>query len=189
MKRILLAAAAVAAIGCGLAGCETATPYQPAPPGTAGNEGYGYSDFKIDATHWRVSFAGNSLTSRETVEKYLLYRAAQLTTEQGFDWFEPTDRRTERNTRYVGTSTYWSTWGSRWDPHWGFGGPWGWRQRDFWGPGPGWPSDINVRQVNRYEASTEIMMGKGPSPSGPEAFDAHQVLANLGPLVAKPSES
>jgi hypothetical protein len=184
MRRFFTTAAAVAALGCGLAACQSATPFQAAAPG-----GHGYSETRIEAARWRVSFSGNSLTSRETVEKYLLYRAAQLTAEQGFDWFEPTERNTERNTRYVGTSTYWSTWGSRWNPNWGFGGPWGWRRRDFWGPGPGWPSDIDVRQVNRYEASTEIVMGKGPRPPGPQAFDAHQVLANLGPLIAKPGAS
>jgi hypothetical protein len=184
MRRFFVTAAAIAALGWGVAACQSATPFQAATPG-----GHGYSEFRIDATRWRVTFSGNSLTSRETVEKYLLYRAAQLTTEQGFDWFEPTDRRTERNTRYVGTSTYWSTWGSQWNPHWGFGGPWGWRRRDFWGPGPGWPNDIDIRQVNRYEASTEIVMGKGPRPPGQQAIDAHQVLENLGPSVAKPAES
>ena len=69
MTRFLLTAAAIAALGCGLAGCETATPYQPATGGQAG--AYGYSDYRVDADHFRVSFSGNSLTSRETVEKYL----------------------------------------------------------------------------------------------------------------------
>jgi hypothetical protein len=179
-----MTAAAVVALGCGLPACQSATPFQAATPG-----GHGYSNVRIDAMRWRVAFSGNSLTSRETVERYLLYRAAQLTTEQGFDWFEPTERNTERNTRYVGTSTYWSTWGSRWNPQWGFGGPWGWRRHGPWGPGPGWPNDIDVRQVNRYEASTEIVMGKGPPPAGRPVIDARQALDNLGPSVAKPDES
>jgi hypothetical protein len=184
MKRLFLTAAAVAVLGCGLIACQSATPFQAATPG-----GHGYSDFRIDAMHWRVTFSGNSLTSRETVEKYLLYRAAQLTTENGFDWFETTDRNTQRNTHYVGTSAYWSTWGSRWSPNWGFGGPWGWRRSGAWGPGPGWPNNIDVRQVNRYEASAEIVMGKGPPPSDRRVFDARQVLENLGPSVEKPAES
>ena len=41
------------------------------------------------------------MTSRETVETYLLYRAAQLTVERGFDWFEMADRNTEKH-----SSTY-----------------------------------------------------------------------------------
>ena len=31
---------------------------------------------------WKVSFSGNSLTDRNTVETYLLYRAAELTDQQ-----------------------------------------------------------------------------------------------------------
>jgi hypothetical protein len=185
MKRLVLTAAAIAALGCGLAACESETPFQRAGPGV---NSFGYSDFRIDATRWRVSFAGNSLTSRETVEKYLLYRAAQLTIEQGFDWFEPTERNTERTTNFVGTTDpYWSTWGSRWSPYWGFGGPWGWRGRGYWGPGPGWPGDIDIRQVNRYEATAEIELGRGTPPA--RSMDAHQVIENLGPSVIKPPQS
>jgi hypothetical protein len=184
MKRLFLTAATIAALS--LAACETATPYQPAPPG---RDAYGYSDYKVDASHWRVSFSGNSLTSRETVEKYLLYRAAQLTVEQGYDWFQPTQRNTERNTSYYGNDPYWSTWGWGWRPYWGFGGPWGWRSWGFWGAGPYWPGDLDIQQVNRYEASAEIVMGKGPAPSDHRVFDAHQVMQNLGPQVVKPPQS
>src|SRR5262249_35665385 len=63
MKRIFIITAAVVALGCGLAACESPTPFQAATPG-----GHGYSDFRIDAMRWRVNFSGNSLTSRETVE-------------------------------------------------------------------------------------------------------------------------
>ena len=182
MKRSLLIAAAAAVLGLGLSACETATPYQPAAAGHPG--GFGYSDYRIDAAHWRVTFSGNSLTSRETVEKYLLYRAAQLTTEQGFDWFEPTERHTERNTSYYGSDPYLAAYGWGWHPYWGFGGPWGWRR---WGPwGPGWPGDLDIQQVNRYEASAEIVMGKGPPPTGRRVFDAREVQQNLGPSLAKP---
>ena len=199
MTRFLLTAAAIAALGSGLAGCETATPYQPATQGShAGGYGsgsYGYSDYKVDATHFRVSFSGNSLTSRETVEKYLLYRAAQLTLEQGYDWFETTDRHTERNTSYYGSSYGGYGWGYGWGwhPYWSFGGPWGWRSWGAWGPGWGagwgWPGDLDVQQVNRYEAAAEITVGKGPPPSGRRVLDAREVVNNLGPQVVKPPQS
>lgn len=186
MKRLLLTAAAIAALGVGVAGCETATPFQPAPPGPE-QTGYGYSDYKIDANHWRVAFAGNSLTSRETVEKYLLFRAAQLTVEQGYDWFEAADRHTERNTSYYGSDPFYAAYGWGWSPMWGVGGPWGW---DTWGPwmggGPFWDDTFNIQQVNRYRASTEIMMGKGPPPRGERVFNAREVVANLGPSIARP---
>ena len=43
-----------------------------------------------------MRFHGNSLTSRETVEAYLLYRAAELTIERGGDWFTILDREDAR---------------------------------------------------------------------------------------------
>src|SRR3546814_10899027 len=81
-----------------------------------------------------VSFSGNSLTSRETVERYLLFRAAELTVQQGFDHFILVDRNTDRKTRtYVdrpfGPGPY-----GFWGPSWRFYGSWGWRRWDpFWG--------------------------------------------------------
>jgi hypothetical protein len=194
MKRQVLTAAVIAALGCGLAACETATPYQAAAPGgarTAG--GYGFSDYRIDDVHWRVTFAGNSMTSRETVEKYLLYRAAELTRQQGFDWFQTTDRHTERSTSYIGDadpfyhSGFWASYGWGWAPSWRYGGAWGWRSWDPWFGGPFWTNSIDIREVDRYEASAEIMMGKGQPPAGQRAFNAEQVLANVGPSVVRPS--
>lgn len=72
-----------------LAACSQATPYQPASSGSAIHGGY--SQQLIALNHYRVRFHGNSLTSRETVEAYLLYRAAELTIEQGGDWFTMLD--------------------------------------------------------------------------------------------------
>src|SRR5689334_3716661 len=94
------AAAAVALIlAAGLAACATPTPYQPRAPGSSGASSGGYAESRIEGDRWRVSFTGNTLTSRETVESYLLYRAAELTLQQGFDGFTIVDRATDRHTR------------------------------------------------------------------------------------------
>ncbi len=190
MRKFLLAAAAAAAVCAGLAGCATPTPYQRAPAGHAG--AYGYSDYKIDGEHWRVSFSGNSMTSRETVERYLLYRAAELTLEQGFDWFATTDRHTDKSTNYYSDpdpfyhSPFWATYGWGWRPYWRYYGPWGWRGWDPWFGDPFWAGRVDVQEVSRYQASAEIMMGKGAPPAGERVFDAHEVIKNLGPTVARP---
>jgi hypothetical protein len=178
MKRILIAAAATLA----LSACATATPYQPAKPGSS--YGNGYSDYRVEDGRWRVSFAGNSVTSRETVEKYLLYRAAELTVQQGYDWFDTVHRNTERDTSYYGTADpWWGAWGPYWGPSWRYWGPRG------WGPwGPWGPTSYDVQQVNRYEATAEILMHKGPRPTdNPRAFDAREVMSNLGPQVVRPA--
>ena len=93
MSRTAIAAAAIV-LSLGLAACETATPYQPNIPGQATSGGY--SESRLEPDRWRVNFVGNTMTSRETVEGYLLYRAAELTLQNGDDWFAMVDRNTER---------------------------------------------------------------------------------------------
>jgi hypothetical protein len=177
MKRLVLIAAAALALGA----CATATPYQAA--GTGGQRG-GYMEQRLETNRYRVGFAGNSLTSRDTVEMYLLYRSAELTLQDGYDWFSTVDRATDRDTRYVGTPEPWfgPRYGAGWGPSWRFyrGGAWS-RWDPFWG------SDFDVREVTRYEANAEIVMGRGPKPaSDPNAFDARDVVQNLAPRVATP---
>lgn len=57
------------------------TPY--ARKGWAG----GYTDEKIDETHYRVRFDGNGNTSSDRVWALWLYRCAELTKEKGFTHF------------------------------------------------------------------------------------------------------
>ena len=90
-----------------LAGCGTATPYQPA------TDGQGYAEQALERDRYRVTFVGNSLTSRETVENYLLYRAAEVTLEKGYDHFVIVEKDTERNTIYHSTFTVFSGGGIR----------------------------------------------------------------------------
>lgn len=47
----------------------------------------GYSETRIDQNTFLVAFKGNSQTSRQTVETYLLRRCAELTLQAGFDYF------------------------------------------------------------------------------------------------------
>lgn len=186
-KHPRIAALALAlAGGAALASCATPTPYQPAT--ARGAYGNGYSDEQLEANRFRVSFAGNSLTSRETVERYLLYRAAQLTVEQGYDHFVLVNRDTEKHTRtYVDQPFRTGPWGY-WGPYWRYyGRGFGWRTWDpFWGD-PFWDRDIDVRTVDRYEAIAEIVLGKGPKPDDVHAFDARSVLQSLGPSVVPPA--
>ena len=186
MKRLLLTLAATAALGGALAACETATPYQPLTQGSsfAG----GYADQKLNDDLWRVTFSGNSLTSRETVERYLLYRASELTVSQGNDWFIDSHRALDKKTTYS-VDPFYATgpgfaYGWGWRPYWRFYGGLGWRAYDPWFDGPGWGGPYDVTQINRYQASAEIRMGKGPKP--PNAIDARQAMANLGPAIVRP---
>jgi len=65
------------------AACQTPTPYQPAVT----PNGDGYTTQQIESNRFRVSFKGNSLTNRQTVDTYMLYRAAEVTLQNGGDYF------------------------------------------------------------------------------------------------------
>jgi hypothetical protein len=191
-KSAVFAAAAIVALAAGLAGCETATPYQPLVGGHA--SAGGYSETRIEPDRWRVTFAGNSLTSRETVEGYLLFRSAELTVQLGFDWFSIVDRQTNRDTRtYVEPDPLYHPWYGGgfgyWRPSWRYyGGGFGWRSWDpFWGD-PFWADRMDVRTVEKFEASAEIVMHHGPKPADdPRAFDARSVVDNLRPKIQYPA--
>jgi hypothetical protein len=178
MRRVVLAAAAALM----LAGCETATPYQPLTPNHA--DAGGYSEQQIEPNRWQITFAGNSLTSRERVERYLLFRAAQLTTNQGFDWFQAVDRHTNRQTSLVGgdPDPYFAGWDG---PYWGF-----YRPSFGWGYGyygdPFWGGPLDVEQVTRYTATVEVVMGHGAKPNNPRAYDARAVIAHLQGSIKYP---
>lgn len=160
-----------------LAACSTPTPYAPALQ----EGGRGYSDTQIESNRFRISFSGNSITGRETVETYLLYRAAELTLAEGYDHFIVVTRATDAENRAIPTGV---------DPffHPGFSVRYryyhpyyGWRGRydPFW-------DDRGYREVTRYEASAEIVLGRGPKPDDPQAFNASEVAANLGAQIMRP---
>ncbi|MHA7870725.1 MAG: CC0125/CC1285 family lipoprotein [Hyphococcus sp.] len=177
-KYFLLAAAALC-----LAACATATPYGPASEGG----GYGFTDQRIEENRFRITFRGNSSTRRETVENSLLYRAAELTVDQGYDYFIVVENETERTSSFRGTS-YPAFYGA-----YGFGYPF---YRPFYafpyyayGFGWGYPYDSYVREIRRYSAVAFVTMHTGDKPDNPNAFTAREVLQNLGPVVLGPPQS
>jgi hypothetical protein len=176
----LLAATAALA----LAACATPTPYQPV--GTGGMRG-GYAEQRLENDRYRVTFSGNSATSREQVEMSLLLRSAELTVENGADWFMTANRATDRDVRFVGSPDPWARrYGGFYGPYWG--PSWRLYRRGYWGPwGDPFGDDFDVRAVDRYEASAEIILGRGPKPANdPNAFDAREVIANLSGRVTRP---
>lgn len=167
-----------------LTACATATPYQPL--GGSHTTG-GYTSQKIENDRYRVTFQGNEFTSRERVENYLLYRAAELTVQQGFDGFTIADRATDRRvTTTVRRDPFYPGPYGWWGPSWRYHGPWGWRGWDPWYGDPFFTSTVDVSTIDRYEASAEIMMFRGTRPNDPRSFDAREVMRNLGPTIQLP---
>jgi len=191
MSKKSVAFAVALALAAGLAACATPTPYQPIV--RSGAASGGFSELRLEPNRYRVNFAGNSLTSRETVEGYLLFRAAELTVQSGYDWFAIVDRDTDKKVRtYVEPDPFYRPWyGSYgfWRPSWRYyGHGYGWRGWDpFWGD-PFWADRVDVRTIEKFEASAEIVMGKGAKPADDvKAFDARAVIDNLRPRIQYPA--
>jgi hypothetical protein len=169
MRRIIALVAAAA-----LAACATATPYQSAPAG-----GYGFTETRIESNRFSLNFSGNALTERDVVETYLLFRAAEVTVESGFDYFVVTNRAVDPKRQvYTSPPRY------AFAPYWNYYSPrWGWRPYydPFW-------NDQTISEVTRYTATAEIAMFKGAKPAAdPAAFTAREVIANLGPKITRPT--
>jgi len=168
--------ATFAAIGVALATCTTPTPYQPV------TDRYGYSEQVIETGRYKVSFSGNSLTDRETVENYLLFRAAELTVQSGNDYFVVADRDTEERTTYRATpigfprSHFYYSFYYHYYPFY-----------DPWGYGAGY--DYTTRAITRYTATADIMTYKGEKPTTEaSAYNAREVMTNLGPAIVRPED-
>jgi len=155
-----------------LAGCASPTPYAPL------SDRFGYKDSSIESNRYRVSFSGNSSTDRETVEAYLLYRAAELTLEKGAAYFLMVERDVEKTDRYLNYS--YAPFGYAGYGHFGYHGGYYFRHRVYAGPDESVP-------ITRYEAIAEIIVG-GPGLSDKKAdlYMAKEVIENLEPKIIRP---
>jgi hypothetical protein len=158
------------ALGMASAACATGPEFHPLKGGV------GYSDTQLQMNRFSVSFAGDSSTARDKVDQYLLYRAAQLTLANGYDYFTVMDKQTDRSTEYQSYG-----FGSRW-----VGPGWyrpGWRS-SWWGIDPVF-DDLSTVPSNRFNATATITMHKGVAPPGKaSAYDAQQLVTRLGPTIA-----
>ncbi|MFN5129337.1 MAG: CC0125/CC1285 family lipoprotein [Sphingomonadaceae bacterium] len=187
-RRTALRFGLLAATALPLAACMTPTPYQPEVRGQRIHGGY--SEQKLGDNRYMVTFDGNTLTSRERVEGYLLYRAAELTVENGYDWFRIAHRETERDRRTYYEPAYRPYFGyDYWRPYWRYYRPlYGWYVWHPYDRDPFWADDIDVRTVEEFEAHAEIVMGRGAVLRDASVFDARKVMDDLGPSIERPKE-
>lgn len=173
-RKTIAAAAIAAATTLGACASSGPTPYQPA----GANYSRGYTETKLEDTRYRISFKGNQLTERETVENYMLFRAAELTLQSGYDTFTIVNRDTDKQSR----TRYDNFYGPRFSymyfsPRWGWVGGWD----------PFWDMPSRRETVTSYEAFAEIVMSKGPKGADANSFDARQIQQNLGPAIQRPA--
>jgi hypothetical protein len=150
-----------------LGACATTpTVYQAAStPG-----GVGYFESPIESDRWRVSFHGGGGASAQQVGDLALQRAADLTLGKGYDWFRVVQRDID------GSES-----GAKPRVSLGFGGA------DFGGGavgGVGVGAGFDLGGSSRAVTVTlEVLMGHGPAPHEPDAYDAHAVRRSLGASV------
>lgn len=169
-------AAAVLSCAALLAACQTGPAYHERGPG----EAYGYTDTRLTQNRYRVTFSGNSATTREEVEDYLMRRAAEVTLENGYTHFVFDARDTDEQTYYR------NVFGPRTRFGFGFGsfGPSPWYYSSFAFGDPFYYDDI--RPITRFEAYSEIvMLHPGQAADNPFAVDAREVLDALTPPPAQ----
>lgn len=145
-----------------LSACASATPYQPL------TKGEGYREQRLETNRYRVTYSGNTATPRETVENYMMYRAAEITLQNGYDWFVLASRTTRddpQRSRQSGSVGLGVGGGSG---NFGSGVSIGLGTIFGGGKGPA------------YDAQADILVFKGEKPAPPLApFDAREVKANL----------
>lgn len=148
-----------------LSACASVAPYQPL------RNGVGYTDQKLETNRYRISFSGNSSTPRETVANYVLYRAAEVTLSNGYDYFTLAAQSTDQEVK-----------GSGGGFGFGFGGVSVGRNG---GLGIGFGTGSNVR--TEYQGSADVAMYRGKKPANnAQAYDAREVKNNLDPTIKRP---
>lgn len=162
MRLKLISAAAIGALA--IAACApTQTAYAP-----LGQGGVGYEDLRIEDNRWRVSFTGAADAQTGGAERLALRRAAELTLENGYDWFEVVDRQSHATGR--GSSPV----------RVGGGVSQGFGSGGFRSSGVGLGIGFSPGQQQRSTVTMEIFARSGPIPQGQSnAYDARSILSNV----------
>ncbi len=149
---LLVAVAAGLATACASSG---STPYQPA--GINGE--YGYAQQQIEHNKVRLTFNGNSSTDVTTVKKYVLYRAAEVTLQSGYDFFMLADRGVETESEFRSTTFR-----------------------------PRFGAEFREEASHEVMVDITMYSGRKP-PVLPNAYDAREVRVNLEPGIERPHTS
>ncbi len=154
-----------------LSACASAPPYRAADRA----DGAGYSEQVIEANRYRVRYTGTAGMTMDEVQNYTLMRAAELSLEKGYDWFEvvardsTTEKETERGLETDFGRDYEVTRSC---------GLLGCTQRAT----PVITRTESSIETTRtiYEHVLEVVMGKGePLVGSPQVYDAADTLSSL----------
>lgn len=156
MKRLTFGLIAASALA--LSACASLAPYGPQQSA----RGQGFSEQQIETNRFRVTY--NGVGAPGPVADRALFRAAQLTVDQGYDWFEVTQRWIDGRPDSAGGVRPSVSIGA------GSGRYGGWSTS---GVGVGLGLDLSGPQPT--STTLEIVLGRGAKPDRPDAYDARRV--------------
>jgi hypothetical protein len=162
-----------------LAGCMAPTAYVPRLDG----QQTGFTDRALAKNRYRVTFTGNSATPRETVESYLLLRAAEVARAAGYNQFIFDTRNTRAITSVQTVPAFEPV-----DPFWGRRGGYGyWGGYDY---GFGYDPNVDVVVRTNFDAYAEIaLLTPEQAAKEPRALIASDVIAHLALVAASTPET
>ena len=161
MRRFALAALVVA-LGLGTAACASLAPYGPQMSAS----GQGYAEQRIESDRYRVTYRG--VGAPGPVADMALRRAAEVTLQQGYDWFEVTQRYIDGRPDSAG--------GFRPSVGVGYGGGrYSGRYGSYSSSGVGVGLGLNFSGPSPTSTTLEVRMGRGNRPDRAEAYDARDV--------------
>jgi hypothetical protein len=154
----------VFAVCAALAACATSPP--PYAPAGAPNAA-GYSETQIENNRYFVTFRAGGSADAALLQDYALLRAADLTLQNGREWFWVDQRRLDEDGRRSGPSIGVGI----------GGGSWGGSSGGSVGVGMNFPLGGGGQRAR--SATLEIRFGEGAKPDDPNAYDARQIAQNL----------
>ena len=126
----------------------------------------GYSEYRLEAGRYRVTFQGGPGAPEAQVADYALLRAAELALRDGYDWFRIADRSTAISGRGAGPTLSVG------------GGSASFGRRAGFGVGVGTSFDLGPGPA--VARSIEVVFGKGPTPRDRDAYDAREIVKVVG---------
>jgi hypothetical protein len=147
-----------------LSACATAAPtlYGPRTAPRAA----GYSEYRLEAGRYRVTFQGNPGAPVNQVSDYALLRSAELALRDGYDWFRVADRVTQQTGQGGGSTLSIG------------GGSGSYGRRSAVGVGLG--TSFNLGPGPAVSSSMEVVFGKGAKPSDRDVYDARDIVRTVG---------
>lgn len=160
MKRLAILSIATSALA--LTACASLAPYGP----QMSSGGQGFAEQRIESNRYRVTY--NGVGSPGPVADFALLRAAELATQNGYDWFEVTQRWIDGRPDSAG--------GVRPSLGVGYGSSRSsGRYGSYSSSGVGVGVGLNFSGPSPTSTTLEVVMGRGQRPDRPEAYDARGV--------------